>query len=277
MLTASLSAHTGTEISGLDLREAVPPTQLQELQALFAQRSVLVFRCQSLTPAELLDAVQQFGEVFEQQNTRFSLPECPLIHYLSNEDRYPSGERYIPGAGYHTDHSNDIEPPKATVLHAVALPSSGGDTQFVNMHEVYEALPTPMRSRIEGLEAEHVYQSTLSQRKLMGLTPQRKARIAPSVWHPLVRTHPQSGRKSLYLNPIRVQQIGAMQEQDTRALLHELLEFAMHTQFEYRHRWQAGDIVMWDNRCLLHKANGDYDMSQRRYLYRVMLKGTRPC
>ena len=276
MLTTPLSTHTGTEVRNLDLSQNIPAQQLLTLQDLFSQRSVLVFRGQSLQPAELLRAVQQFGEVFEQQNTRFSLPECPLIHYLSNEDRYPSGERYIPGAGYHTDHSNDVEPPKATVLHAVELPSSGGDTQFVNMHEVYEALTDSMRARLGELSAEHVYQSTLSQRKLMGLTPGRKAQIAPSVWHPLARTHPETGRKSLYINPIRIQRIGALEEEDTCALMDKLIEIAVRKQFEYRHRWQAGDVVMWDNRCLLHKANGDYDMSERRYLYRVMLRGTRP-
>lgn len=276
MLTTPLSTHTGTEVRYLNLSKSIPATQLQELQELFSARSVLVFRNQSLEPAQLLSAVQQFGDVFEQQNTRFSLPECPLIHYLSNEDKYPSGERYIPGAGYHTDHSNDVEPPKATILHAVELPSSGGDTQFVNMHEVYEALSDPLRARVDGLNAEHVYQSTLSQRKLMGLTPERQSEIAPSVWHPLARTHPETGRKSLYINPIRVQKIGTLQENDTRALMEELLDVAVQQQFEYRHQWQAGDVVMWDNRCLLHKANGDYDMSERRYLYRVMLRGSRP-
>jgi taurine dioxygenase len=94
--------------------------------------------------------------------------------------------------------------------------------------------------------------------------------------HPLVRTHPETGRKAIYLNPIRVEGIEGMQEGAALALLDDLLEHARQPRFEYRHQWRAGDLVMWDNRCLLHKANGDYDMTQVRYLYRVMLKGDVP-
>jgi taurine dioxygenase len=96
------------------------------------------------------------------------------------------------------------------------------------------------------------------------------------VLHPLVRTHPESGRKAIYLNPIRVEGIEGMEEADALALLDELLQHARQPQFEYRHQWQPGDLVMWDNRCLLHKANGDYDMNQVRYLYRIMLLGDVP-
>ncbi|MEM7405041.1 MAG: TauD/TfdA family dioxygenase [Pseudomonadota bacterium] len=272
----SLTAHTGTEVLDLDLRQPLDDTRRGQLLDEFARRSVLVFRDQQLTPDALLGAVQNFGEVFEQQNTRFSLPECPLIHYLSNEDRFPDGTRYIPGSGYHTDHSNEPAPPKATVLYAVELPTYGGDTQFANMHVALEALPERLRGQIDGQMASHVYQSTLSQRKLMTLTADRQARIKPSVHHPVVRTHPETGRQSIYINPIRIQQIGNLDESGTRTLMDDLVAHATQTEFEYRHQWRKGDMVMWDNRCLLHKANGDYDMSERRYMYRVMLQGTPP-
>jgi taurine dioxygenase len=120
----------------------------------------------------------------------------------------------------------------------------------------------------------HVYQSRFSERKLMALP--ETARVPDGVWHPLVRTHPESGRRSIYLNPIRTEAIEGMQEADALALLDELLAHATQPQFEYRHQWRQGDMVMWDNRCLLHKANGDYDMAQERYLYRIMLKGDAP-
>jgi taurine dioxygenase len=270
-----LSAHTGAEVHGVDLRQQVDAGVRERLNRAFVAHSVLVFRDQHLSPGQLLEAVQMFGEVFPQHNSRFSLPECPLIHYISNQDFYPDGRRYIPGEGYHTDHSNAVEPPKATVLHAVQLPDRGGDTQFVNMHRAYEDLPDATKRRIDGLKA-HVYQSRHSERKLMGLSEANRESVPDGVLHPLVRTHPESGRKAIYLNPIRIEGIVDLPESDALTLLDDLLTHATQRQYEYRHHWQSGDMVMWDNRCLLHKANGDYDMEQTRYLYRIMLKGDAP-
>jgi len=271
-----LSEHTGIEVRGVDLTRPVDAAIRSRLNRAFSEHSVLVVRDQHLSPHQLLDAVRLFGEIFPQQDKKFSLPECPLIHYVSNQDRYPDGTRYIPGAGYHTDHSNAAAPPKATVLHAVNLPDRGGDTQYVNMHRAYENLPASMQLRIDGLRAMHVYQSRHSTRKLMALSEENRQAIPDAVLHPLVRTHPETGRKAIYLNPIRIEGIEGMAESDALALLDELLEHARQPQHEYRHRWLPGDLVMWDNRCLLHKANGDYDMKQVRYLYRIMLKGDVP-
>ena len=114
-----LSPHTGAEIRGIDLREPVDAALRERLNRIFVEHSVLVVRDQKLSPPQLLAAARLFGEVFEQHNPRFALPEHPLIHYISNQDSYPDGRRYIPGEGYHTDHSNDPLPPKATVLHAI--------------------------------------------------------------------------------------------------------------------------------------------------------------
>jgi taurine dioxygenase len=272
----SLSSHTGAEVSGVDLTQPIDVAQHERLKHAFVEHSVLVFRDQHLSPHQLLDAVHLFGEVFPQHNTRFALPECPDIHYISNQDSYADGRRYIPGEGYHTDHSNAAEPPKATVLHAVQLPDSGGDTQFVNMYRAYDDLSEAMRQRIDGLRAIHVYQSRHSERKLMALSEAARQKVPDAVAHPLVRTHPESGRKAIYLNPIRTEGIVGMEEAEALSLLDELLLHATQPQYEYRHQWRRGDLVMWDNRCLLHKANGDYDMSQVRYLYRVMLKGDVP-
>ena len=167
-------------------------------------------------------------------------------------------------------------PPKATILFAVELPDTGGDTQFVNMQRAYKDLPDEMKARIDSLKAMHVYQSKHSTRKLMGLTPEQQKKVPKSVIHPLVRTHPETGRKSLYLNPIRIEEIIGMPADETAPLLAGLLAHAIQEKFQCRHRWQSGDLVMWDNRCLLHKANGDYAHTENRYLYRVMLKGAVP-
>ena len=148
--------------------------------------------------------MQTIGEVFHQHNTRFALPECPQIHYISNQDKFPDGTRYIPGAGYHTDHSNDPRPPKATVLYAVTLPDKGGDTQYVNMQRAYDTLPEATKRRLDGLMAIHVYQNSHSTRKLMGLNDADKERVPNAVLHPIVRTHPETGRKSIFINPIRI-------------------------------------------------------------------------
>jgi taurine dioxygenase len=271
-----LGAHTGAEVLGVDLTQPVDGALRDRLNRAFVAHSVLVFRDQQMSPHQLLEAVQIFGEVFPQHNSRFSLPECPLIHYISNQDSYPDGRRYIPGEGYHTDHSNAAEPPKATVLHAVQLPDHGGDTQFVNMQRAYEDLPDTTQRQIDGLKAVHVYQSRHSERKLLSLSEANRAAVPDAVLHPLVRTHPETGRKSIYLNPIRIEGIVGIEEGPALSLLDDLLAHATQPQFEYRHRWQPGDMVMWDNRCLLHKANGDFDMGQVRYLYRIMLKGDVP-
>jgi taurine dioxygenase len=199
-----------------------------------------------------------------------------MVHYISNQDRFEDGTVYIPGEGYHTDHSNAAKPPKATALHAVKLPKSGGDTQFVNMCEAYAALPDQMKTRIEGLQARHVYQSRHSQRQLMRLSEESRKAVAGFVIHPLVRTHPEHGRRALYINPIRIEAIVGMQDAEALPLLDELLQHSTQLTFEYRHKWQPGDVVIWDNRCLMHKANGDYPIEQVRYLYRLMLKGETP-
>lgn len=271
-----LSDTIGIEAVGLQLTDAPSQADIETLRNAFSQRSVLVVRDQRLEPCAMLDVVKRFGEVFEQHNKRFSLPECPEIHYIWNQERFPNGRRYIPGEGYHTDHSNDAVPPKATVLHAVKLPDSGGDTQFVDMASAYDGLSADLKARVDGLQAVHVYQSSHSARKLMAVEGAKRGVVSDEVVHPLVRTHPENGRRSLYLNPIRIERLVGLDNEVGLPLLDELLEHATQEKYQYRHQWQVGDLVMWDNRCLMHKANGDYDHSQDRYLLRVMLKGEKP-
>jgi taurine dioxygenase len=271
-----MTAHTGAEALGIDLTRPVSPETRAALNQAFSEHSVLVIRDQHLTPPQVRTAVQLFGNIFHQHNTKFALPDCPEIHYISNQDRFPDGTRYIPGEGWHTDHSNDTRPPKATVLHAVTLPDRGGDTQYANMAAAYAALPAATKDRIANLLAIHVYQSTHSARKLMGLSDANKERVPNAVLHPIVRTHPETGRKSIFINPIRIEGILGLDHKEALPLLDDLLAHATQERFQYRHEWRPGDLVMWDNRYLLHKANGDYDMNQTRYLYRVMLQGDVP-
>lgn len=263
----------GAEIRGLRLTEQPEEAVRARLDALFVEHAVLVFRDQFLDAPQLLAASAIFGEVFPQHNARFAVPDCPMVHTISNAETMENGERYIPGEGYHTDHSNDAAPPKATMLSAVKLPSRGGDTQFVDMYRAYAGLTDAMKARLEGRRAVHVYQSSHSARKLPQLAEARRALVPNAVLQPLVLTHPESGRRALYLNPIRIEGILGMDDREALPLLNELLEHATQEKYQYRHVWQQGDVVIWDNRCLMHKANGDYDMNEERFLYRLMIKG----
>src|ERR1043165_5031587 len=170
MNVTPLTNDTGAEVRGIDLAQPISQTDKAVLNRAFVDHSVLVIRDQHLTPQQVVAAVGLFGTIFPQHNTRFALPDCPQIHYLSNQDSFPDGRRYIPGEGWHTDHSNDTRPPKATVLHAVTLPSAGGDTQFANMAAAHDSLDAATRARIAPLIGIHVYQSSHSARKLMGLS-----------------------------------------------------------------------------------------------------------
>jgi len=272
----NLTDHAGAEVRGVDFTAPMDGSTRAQLNRAFVDRGVLVIRDQKLSPHQLLSAVRLFGDVFPQHNTRFALPDCPEIHFISNQDKFPDGRPYIPGEGWHTDHSNDVRPPKATVLHAVALPGNGGDTQFANMAAAYDALPETLQRRLRDLSAIHVYQSSHSARQLMALPSAAKERVPNAVLHPIIRTHPETGRRSIYINPIRIEGIVGLDHKEALPLLEELLAHATAPRFQYRHEWRPGDMVMWDNRCLLHKANGDYDMDELRYLYRVMLRGSVP-
>jgi taurine dioxygenase len=236
---------------------------------------VLVIRNQNFTPPQFLAAAQIFGELFQHDKREMHVPGWPQMYYVSNEQTVP-GKRYISGETFHTDHSNHPSPPKATLLFPVALPQAGGDTQYVNMHLAYDELPAAMKARIDTLKAVHVYLSKYSPRELRPLSEESRALVPPPGIHPLVRTHPENGRKALYLNPVRIEGIEGMVDEDALALVGELMAHAIRPQHEYRHQWRYGDMVIWDNRSVIHKANPDYDMSERRYLYRLMLQGEPP-
>jgi taurine dioxygenase len=194
------------------------------------------------------------------------------VYYVSN-DEIVGGRRIIPGETFHTDHSNHPAPPKATTLYAVQLPTRGGDTQYVNMHLAYDDLPDEMKQRIEKLKALHVYLSKYSPRPLGHISEDSLREIPPPAIHPLVHTHPENRRKALYLNPVRMESISGMEDNDALALISQLMAHATQKKYEYRHQWRPGDMVIWDNRSVMHQANADYDMNQRRYLWRLMLKG----
>jgi taurine dioxygenase len=216
-----------------------------------------------------------FGELLEHDKKETYVPGHPDVYFVSN-DQIVNGKRIIPGETFHTDHSNHPAPPKATTLYAVSLPSSGGDTQYVNMHDAYDDLPAETRARIDALRATHVYLSKYSPRSLGHLSEESRRNLPPPGVHPLVRTHPENGRRALYLNPVRMEAIEGMGDNEALSLIDELMRHATRRQYEYRHQWRQGDWVIWDNRSVMHQANPDYDMNERRFLFRLMLKGEVP-
>jgi taurine dioxygenase len=272
---APLTSHTGAEVTGLDFRKPLDQETRAMLNRAFADHHVLVMRSQQFAPDQFVAAAQIFGELFPHDKKERHVPGHPAVEYISNQE-IVDGKRIIPGETFHTDHSNHPRPPKATTLFAVELPSSGGDTQFVNTHEAYDDLPEETKRRIDGLKAVHVYLSKYSPRPLGKITETSRKNLPPPGIHPLVRTHPENGRKALFLNPVRMESIVGMEDRDALALIDELMRHATQKKYEYRHKWRPGDWVLWDNRSLMHQANPDYDMSERRYLYRLMLKGEAP-
>ena len=272
---ALLTEHTAAEVCGLDFRKPIDPEIRDTLNRAFVNHHVLVIRDQRFAPDEFKSAAQLFGELQPHDKKEHHVSGHPDVSYVSN-DEFVNGRRIIPGETFHTDHSNHPRPPKATMLFAVALPSCGGDTQYVNMHNAYDDLPTQTKAQIDGLKAVHVYLSKYSPRPLGQLTEESRRELPPPGIHPLVRTHPENGRKALFLNPVRMESIVGMEDQAALTLIDYLMRHATQKKYEYRHKWRYGDWVLWDNRSVMHQANPDYDMNERRYLYRLMLKGEVP-
>jgi taurine dioxygenase len=270
-----LTGHTGAEVCGINLREPVDDSIRAALNRAFVDHHVLVIRGQDFTPEQFKAAARVFGELQQHDKREHHVPGHPDVYYVSN-DEIVNGRRIIPGETFLADHSNHPVPPKATTLFAVQLPSRGGDTQYVNMHLAYDDLPEAMKQRLTGLRAKHVYLSKYSPRPLGAIDEGSVRALPPAGIHPIVCTHPENGCQALSLNPVRMEEIIGMVDDEAQSLTVELMAHATQRKYEYRHQWRYGDMVIWDNRSVLHQANADYDMGERRYLYRLMLKGEVP-
>lgn len=268
-----LSRIFGAEVTGIDLSARPDADTRRALNDAWVKNAVLVIRDQHLTPAQFSAAAGIFGELMEQQLMKFALPDHPEVGSISSRDLpVVDGKLHVRGENYHTDHSNFAAPPKATTLHAVSLPKVGGDTQFVDVRAAFDDLPQAMKDTVLAMRSPHVYESSQSPRKMAELSPEERAKI-PQTLQPLVIRHPDSGRAALYLNTARMEGIKDMPSDEAFKLIDELYQHATHAKYEYRHQWKAGDMVIWDNRSVMHQANADFDPSEYRYLYRIMLKG----
>jgi taurine dioxygenase len=228
---------------------------------------------QQLEIEDFLRYSRRFGVVVPHPSKSTRHPEYPEITFLGVNKFGPDGQLdmaiYRRGAeGWHTDGAYDAEPFKATQLYALAVPSRGGDTFFASMYAAYDALPAPLRARLEGRLGAFTYGG---RRKATALLDEADRNWTP-VFHPIIRVHPETGRKGLYFDPGKILRIEGLEAQESDDLIEELTARMIQPEGEYRHRWRRGDIVIWDNRCSYHKAAGDYPPEEDRVHWRVSIK-----
>lgn len=268
-----LSPVLGAEIIGLDLRKPLDAATRQAVYDAFVQYHVLCFRDQSLSKEQQIAFSEQFGPL-ERHIARNRGNDNAWVHTVSNlgGDGRPSGK--VGSQEWHSDKSFRPEPSLATILHAVQLPPEGGNTCFADMTAAYEALAPAEQAALDGVRVIHSWE--LSQQK-SGLTATpEEIRDAPPMSQPLVRVHPDTGRKSLFMGQ-HASHFDGRPMGEGRARLAELQAFATQERFVYRHQWRPGDVLMWDNRCLLHRADVNFDAARYpRVLHRTCLRGTAP-
>jgi taurine dioxygenase len=242
----------------------LPTASVDHIHQALLKHIVIVVRGQELTPQQFRDALALFGEPMLQHRAKFNLDDCPEVSIVTNIGGFGKATMW------HTDHTNHERPPKITALHAIELPSRGGATWFANMYAGLEALSAERRLEVEALFTLN------SMENNPGYSETDRARYPSGVRHPMVRTHPETGRKALYFHPTKSQQIEGVDDDDVVPLLDALLSEAVQPSNVYKHTWQPGDVVLVDNRCAMHRAEHDYREGEHRLLWRVILRGDRP-
>lgn len=269
-----LSDLMAAEVIGLDLSRPLDAAARETVYKAFLDHQLLVFRDQTLAKPEQIAFTEQFGTLERHTLRNKGLDDFPLVHVVSNldETHKPSGK--VNSTLWHSDKSFRPEPSLATILHAVTLPPDGGDTVFANMYAAYDALPEAGKAELDGVRVIHSWE--LSRENIGRVMSEEEKRDAPSMSHLLARTHPETGRKCLFLG-MHASHLEGMPTMEGRARIERLEAHATQPRFVYRHRWRAGDILMWDNRCLLHHADPNFDAALHpRVLHRTCLRGATP-
>ena len=269
-------AGLGADIPHLDLR-SLSGAGFARVHQAWLDHSVLLFRDQRLTDEDLIAFSRRFGDLDwapVQETGRRFVEGMPELYVVSNviENGEPIGSLGAGEAVWHTDMSYVEQPPKASALYALEIPPEGGNTSFVTMSGVYAALPDQWKQRISGLRVKHdgTYNSGGYIRQ--GVIPSDDPRLAPGALHPLVYTHPETGRPALYLGRRRNAYIDGLALDESEALLDELWAYVERPEFAWTHRWRAGDLILWDNRCTMHRRDA-FDPDARRILHRTQIKG----
>ncbi|MBI2742192.1 MAG: TauD/TfdA family dioxygenase [Rhodospirillales bacterium] len=267
----------GARIEGLDRSRAGEPEIAALLNRALAEHLLVVVPGERMAPSETLAFARAFGTP-RTQLLRYKrsgdVPEVSVMVSTLMADG-TTDKTAIRAEDWHTDDSYFAVPAKATLLHGIEIPSHGGSTWFCSMHSVYEALPAKLRQHIDGMRAIHGYDTPRARNRPSARTPQEIAET-PDVEHPLVRTHPVTGRKALYLNPNRLDRIVGLERAESDALLDELADEARKPQHHFGHVWTKGDIVIWDNRATMHRVVIDYPMGEPRVMQRVLIEGEKP-
>ena len=273
---SKLAPNIGVEVTGIDLRRVDAKTARQLNQAV-VENVAMVVRDQHLTPEEFNAAAGIFGEVIVQDHPQYSFPGLPGVKRYSNFNTDAKGNR-MQGAGHwHTDSAFRETPAKFVLLYAVEVPDHGGETDVVNMRAGYQALPEAERKRLEPLKTANVRASSSARNNATydNLALMARGDQVANI-HPLVRTIEGVGEKSLYFDPARVEHILGMDPEASQDLLHDLIGKVVRPEFTYRHEWRVGDLLIFDNRASLHRANYNYDWNQHRLMYHAMIAGERP-
>ncbi|HEY4166730.1 MAG TPA: TauD/TfdA family dioxygenase [Reyranella sp.] len=269
-----LSYALGAEIQGVDLGKPLSNSEFDQIHRTFLERGILLFRDQKITREQHIAFSRRFGELDRHESLpRDRHPDYPELLQVTNipeKDGTQSASKYT-GQQWHSDMSFTLEPSLGSLLRGIVIPPVGGDTMFTNMYLAYDALSDGMKNMIEPLHAIHT-----GRRKVLEPNSEREKeqkKLNPPIAQPVVRVHPETGRKALYIGE-KVSCLAGMTEEESRPLIDYLVKHATRPQFVYRHQWKQDDIVLWDNRCTMHIALGDYADGETRHLERTTVKGT---
>jgi len=267
-----LSDHMAAEVTGLDLRQLLDtPTRNAVLEA-FHGNQILAFRDQDLTKDEQIAFTEQFGALERHALSNRGTSDSPFVHLVTNLDAAGRPTGKLGSTRWHSDKSFRPAPSMATILHAKILPPNGGDTCFANMYAAYEALDEVEKGELDALKVVHSWE--LSRENIDRKLSAEEIADAPPQTHPLARVHPETGRKGLFMG-MHASHLEGMDMAEGRARIEALEAHATQERFTYRHNWRVGDLLMWDNRCLLHRADQNFDVVLHpRVLHRTCLRGT---
>ena len=269
----------GAEVIGADLTNPLSGEDAKAVEEAFFDHHLLCFRSDPLEPSEFARVARYFGEpqlqlIRTQRHGEASEVSVLESTYKSADDK-PDDLTRVRLSGWHTDDSYFETPAKATMLQSIVIPDSGGQTKFCNTRKAYEDLPDEKKAQIDGLKAVHGYDTKRAPGRPKKRT-QQETDETPDVIHPLVRTHEDTGYRSLYFNANRTDRIVDWERSKSDAVLDEVYEQITKPNNQYHHEWRVGDLLLWDNRCLVHSVNVDYPVGQRRLHQRILLKGSRP-
>jgi taurine dioxygenase len=272
----------GAAITGVDLGRPLDPETFGAVHDAWMAHLVLVFPAQRITDHQHVEATRHFGEpeIFHQKHLKST--QVPEIFRVSNvgEDGelLPREDLSLAQLSltrlWHTDSSYRPVPAMGSLLHGIEVSRSGGETCFTNMYAVYDALPARLKRQVEGRRARHNFGHLHTLKKLQPLTEAERAAMPP-VWQPMVRRHPVTGAKSLYISPIYHDEVEGLARDAADDLIAELADFAGRPEFVYAHRWETDDVVLWDNRCTMHRVT-PYDAAERRVMHRTTIVGEGP-